>query len=172
MIKIRSEMFVDGLVIHDVIEAAFKRAPHSSHTEHWIIRALKRADALAISLVAEIGHRIVGHVAISAVSITDGSDGWFGLGPVSVLPDYQRQGVGSELVERVLLVLESRGASGCVVLGDPGYYARFGFNVVPNLVFPGAPAEYFQALSYTDEMPQGEVAYHEAFNTKGCWTPS
>jgi putative acetyltransferase len=59
------------------------------------------------------------------------------------------------------------GASGCVVLGDPGYYGCFGFKVVDGLVFPGVPAEYFQTLSFYDKFPHGEVSYHEAFSANG-----
>ncbi len=128
---------------------------------------MQKANALTISLVAEADGAIIGHVAISPVSISGGSNGWFGLGPISVLPKQQRQGIGSQLMEQALSELKNKGASGCVVLGDPSYYGRFGFKVEPNLVFPGVPPEYFQALCYTSEIPQGEVAYHEAFNTKG-----
>lgn len=63
--------------------------------------------------------------------------------------------------------LEAMGASGCVVLGDPSYYGRFGFKVVDGLVYPGVPAEYFQSLSFSGEFPQGEVSYHETFSAQG-----
>lgn len=70
-------------------------------------------------------------------------------------------------MKRALSELKDMGVSGCVVLGDPDYYSRFGFKVEHNLVLPGVPLEYFQALCYTSEIPQGEVVYHEAFNDQG-----
>src|SRR5690606_39869862 len=82
------------------------------------------------SKVAESDGEIIGHVAISPVRISDSADGWFGLGPISVLPEFQGQGVGSQLMKSALDELEARGAAGCVVLGEPGYYGRFGFKVV------------------------------------------
>ena len=166
-VKIRKELQTDKSAISSVTEAAFKEASHSSHTEHFIVNALRKNNVLTISLVAEASGAIIGHVAISPVSISDGAKKWFGLGPISVLPKHQRQGIGSQLMKQVLSELKDLGASGCVVLGDPNYYGRFGFKVDPNLVFPGVPSEYFQALSYTSEIPQGEVAYHEAFNAQG-----
>jgi len=66
-----------------------------------------------------------------------------------------------------LAALEATGAAGCVVLGDPAYYGRFGFTTVDGLVYPGVPAEYFQALSFAGRFPQGEVSYHEAFSAQG-----
>ena len=78
-------------------------------------------------------------------------------------PGAQKRGVGRLLVERALEELQKRGAVGCVVLGDPAYYARFGFRVWPSLSLPGIPPEYFQAMSFGLEVPTGEVAYDVAF---------
>lgn len=75
-------------------------------------------------------------------------------------------GIGSQLMRSALTALEARGASGCVLLGDPDYYARFGFKAVEGLVYPGVPAEYFQALSFNGTFPRGEVAYHAAFSAQ------
>ncbi|WOX04412.1 GNAT family N-acetyltransferase [Microbulbifer pacificus] len=161
--QIRTENAGDSDAIHRVTELAFRDAPHTDHTEQFIVAALQRAGALTLSLVAEVGNEVIGHVAISPVAISDGARGWFGLGPISVLPEFQQQGVGSRLMQRVLTDLEAMGAAGCVVLGDPGYYGRFGFKVVEGLVYPGVPPEYFQARAFTGSFPQGEVAYHKAF---------
>lgn len=106
---------------------------------------------------------IVGHVAASAVTISSGAQGWFGLGPISVWPDRQGQGIGSALMQAALAELQQLGAMGCVVLGDPGYYSRFGFAVHPGLELPGVPPQYFQALSFGTALPQGTVQYHAAF---------
>lgn len=166
-IEVSNEKSGDGASIHQVTEQAFLSAPHTDHTEQLIVDALRRAGALTVSQVAKVNGEIIGHVAISPVTLSDGATGWFGLGPISVLPQFQGHGVGSQLMQSALAALEEMGASGCVVLGDPAYYGRFGFKVIDGLVFPGVPAEYFQALSFSGEFPNGEVTYHEAFSAQG-----
>lgn len=165
-IRIRDESSADEAQIHSVTEQAFLNAPHTEHTEQFIVKALRHSGALAISQVAEADGGLVGHVAISPVTISNGATGWFGLGPISVLPEWQRLGVGSELMNSALAALKEKGASGCVLLGDPDYYGRFGFVAVSGLILPGVPAEYFQALSFSDKFPRGEVVYHEAFSAR------
>ena len=163
-IRIRGETSADAAAIEMVTASAFQHATHASHTEQHIVAALRRAGALAVSLVAESDGRVIGHVAISPVSISDGAPGWFGLGPIAVLPQYQRRGTGSQLMREALRLLRARGACGCVVLGEPEYYGRFGFRAEPNLVLPGVPADYFQAIRFDSSQPRGVVSYHEAFN--------
>ena len=166
-IEIRDETAADVAAIEGVTIAAFLHAPHTSHTEQFIVDALRKAGQLAVSLVANVDGALVGHVAISPVSISDGAAGWYGLGPISVAPEYQRRGIGSRLMREALRVLREHGASGCVVLGEPGYYSRFGFRVDPNLSLPGVPVEYFQAVSFGALHPRGIVSYHSAFNASG-----
>lgn len=163
---IRPEQPEDVHAIGYVTEQAFRSSPHSAQTEHFIVAALRRAGALSVSLVAVRGAELVGHIAFSPVTSTDGSAGWYGLGPVSVLPEYQGQGVGSALVERGLESLKAMGAAGCVVLGEPGFYGRFGFTSQPDCIFEGAPQEYFQVLVFT-QSAAGTVTYHDAFNATG-----
>jgi putative acetyltransferase len=163
-VNIREETPADLRRIEVVTISAFLNAPHTSHTEQHIVNALRKAGRLEISLVAEVDGTVIGHVAISPVVISDGVAGWFGLGPISVIPEYQRRGVGSQLVREALRILRDNGASGCVVLGELVYYGRFGFQRVPSLVLPGVPPEYFQALSFGSSRPKGIVKYHEAFN--------
>lgn len=164
---VRDERPGDVESIEAVTIQAFLSAPHTDHTEQFIVRALRKAGALTLSLVVEAQEKIVGHVAVSPVTISDGSTGWFGLGPISVMPDHQQSGIGSLLMRKALEELQNLQASGCVLLGDPAYYSRFGFKPESSLVLPGVPAEYFQALSFGDSLPQGLVAYHDAFNAKG-----
>jgi putative acetyltransferase len=95
-IKIRRESSSDVMAIESVTEAAFLNAPHTSHTEQFIVNALRKAKMLSVSLVAEDNGEIVGHVAISPISISDGSSGWYILGPISVAPDRQGLGIGSQ----------------------------------------------------------------------------
>ncbi len=162
-IQTRSETSADVRGIEALTAAAFLQAAHTSHTEQYIVNALRAAGELSLSLVAQQADALIGHVAISPVSICDGTPGWFGLGPLSVLPQNQRRGVGSRLVHEALRILRERRARGCVVLGDPEYYGRFGFRADPGLTLPGVPAEYFQGTSFVSSWPRGIVTYHPAF---------
>ena len=165
--RIREEAPEDVSLINAVTVAAFLNAPHTSHTEQHIVNALRCSGALTMSLVAELDGVLVGHIALSPVSISDGSTHWFGLGPISVLPAHQGHGVGSALIAAVLAALRQQGAQGCVLLGDPGYYGRFGFRATPDLVLPGVPPEYFQALHLGAATARGIVTYHPAFKATG-----
>ena len=163
-IEIRNETAADVAAIEAVTTAAFLNAPHTSHTEQFIVAALRKDGQLTVSLVAHVDGTVIGHVAISPVSISDGTIGWYGLGPISVVPEYQRHGIGSRLMREALRVLREHGASGCVVLGEPEYYGRFGFRTDPKLNLPGVPPEYFQAISFGASDPRGTVFYHRSFN--------
>ncbi len=162
-LRIRDETNLDVPAITALTEAAFLNAPHTGHTEHFIVNALRRAGQLTLSLVAERDGVVVGHVAVSPVSVSDGATGWYGLGPISVLPALQGQGIGSALMHAALDGLRARGAAGCLLVGDPAYYTRFGFRPVPGLVYPGIPPEYFMALAFGVSIPQGTVSFHAAF---------
>jgi putative acetyltransferase len=160
---IRAEEPGDIAAIEAVILAAFRNAPHTGHNEHCIVDALRRAGALSVSLVAEEHGSIIGHVAFSPVALSQGDADWYGLGPVSVEPRHQGKGIGSRLIGRGLSALRDRAAAGCVVLGEPQYYGRFGFRVEPGLLLPGVPPGYFQAMTLCGPLPSGTVAYHGAF---------
>ncbi|MBD2208802.1 N-acetyltransferase [Calothrix sp. FACHB-156] len=165
-ITIRKEVPGDVADIEALTTAAFLNMPYSSHTEQLIVNALRDSGNLTISLVADADSKIVGHVAVSPVSISDASQGWYGLGPISVAPEHQGVGVGSQLMKQALATLRELGASGCVLLGNPKYYSRFGFKAEPSLVLADVPPEYFQAISFTGHIPTGLVSYHESFNMK------
>ena len=161
--QIRSEHPDDEEAISTVIIAAFLKAEHSGGNEAQIVDRLREEENLAVSLVATENNKIVGHVALSPVTIDGRSEGWFGLGPVSVVPNRQRHGIGSALIEAGLASIREQGARGCVVLGEPAYYSRFGFATDPNLCLAGVPPEYFQRLSFDDQPCSGVVNYHPAF---------
>jgi putative acetyltransferase len=165
--SIRKEKPSDIEAITQVTIAAFKTLEISNQTEQFIIHALRAADALTLSLVAEMGDRIVGHIAFSPVTISDGTTDWYGLGPISVLPEYQRQGIGTSLVDRGLSLLKGLGGRGCVLVGDPNYYQRFGFKNYPELIHEGVPPEVFLALPFTETVPRGIVGFHEGFLATG-----
>ncbi len=164
--KIRNETAADVVAIDALTVAAFRNAPHTSHTEQFIVHALRNAGALAASLVAECDGAIVGHVALSPVTISNGTSDWYGLGPISVLPERQGEGIGSALMDAALAALRDLSAAGCVVLGDPAFYSRFGFMPEAGLVLLSVPAEYFMALALDVNLPQGSVSYHAAFEAK------
>ena len=162
-VLIRSETSADVSAIAEVTVAAFRTLAISNHTEQFIIAALRAAMALTISLVAEVDGRVIGHIAFSPVTISDGTVNWYGLGPVSVLPECQRKGIGSALIQEGISRLKVLGAQGCCLVGHPQYYKRFGFQNIPGLVCEGVPQEVFFALSFDGHIPQGIVEFHAGF---------
>jgi putative acetyltransferase len=165
-IVIRSETNDDIGAITEVTIAAFETLEISNHTEQFIIEALRAAQALTVSLVAEVDGRVIGHVAFSPVTISDGTQNWYGLGPVSVLPEYQRKGVGKALIQEGLSRLKDLNAQGCCLVGHPEYYRKFGFKNISELVHEGVPPEVFLALSFDGNTPQGTVTFHEGFKAE------
>ncbi len=162
-ILIRDETKDDAVLITEVTIAAFDSLEISNHTEQFIIEALRSAGALTVSLVAEVDSRVVGHIAFSPVTISDGTKNWYGLGPVSVLPTHQRRGIGKALIQEGLSQLKGIGAKGCCLVGHPEYYKKFGFENVAELALEGVPHEVFFALSFDGHYPQGNVTFHEGF---------
>ncbi|HVJ42564.1 MAG TPA: N-acetyltransferase [Dongiaceae bacterium] len=170
----------DDRAIRDVIYAAFQNHPHhapgATPSEHLIAGQLRDAGILTLSLVAERGREIVGHLAVSPVEISGGdadrpgpkqSDpsvpGWYGLGPVAVAPRCQNCGIGSAMVRHGVDVLHQQQAAGLVVLGEPHFYHRFGFRAENCLTLPGIPPAYFMALPICGTLATGIVKYHPAF---------
>jgi putative acetyltransferase len=164
MMHIRKEQLKDISSIRHLTNDAFRTVPYSNQKEAAIVDALRSASVLTLSLVAEEGEALVGHVAFSPVLINGVDCCWYGLGPVSVRPDRQGEGIGSALTRQGLTCLHEVGAKGCVLLGDPGYYQRFGYKADERLTLDGVPAEYFQCLVIEGEMPKGKVTYHSAFD--------
>jgi len=162
-IILRRETVADIEAITEVTIAAFKNLPISNQTEQFIVKTLRDAEALTLSVVAEMDGRIVGHIAFSPVTISDGTKDWYGLGPISVLPEYQKQGIGKSLVNEGLSLLKELSGQGCVLVGDPNYYKRFGFKNFSQLVYEGVPQEVFLALPFNEKVPQGTVVFHEGF---------
>ncbi len=162
--QIRDERPEDLPAIRDVTTSAFATMPFSSGTEARITDALREEGALTLSLVADRRGEVVGHVAFSPVTIGGQAGDWYGLGPVSAKPPHRGLGIGTALIEAGLDRLRALGAGGCVLLGDPGYYHRFGFVTDPALFYPHGPAAAFQRLLLRGDPPTGEVAYHSAFD--------
>ena len=163
VVQIRPENSADVSAISSLVERAFATGPKSDGREHLIVLALRKAGALTISLVAEETGQLQGHIAFSPVTVAGCSQRWYGLGPVAVEPSVQRIGIGSTLVRAGIGKLKDMGAAGCVVVGAPGYYGRFGFIHVASLKYPGLSPKHFMAQTFGEPMPSGEVSYHAAF---------
>ena len=162
MFEIRDETSADIEAIRAITKAAFDGKPYSDQTEAKVIDGLRAADAIGLSLVAVSVGEVIGNVVLSEVTI-DGVAGWVGLGPVSVKPELQRGGIGSALIKAGLDRMRATGAIGCVLVGDSGYYSRFGFKAVPGLSYDGVPDEYVMALPFGDALPKGVIVFHPAF---------
>lgn len=162
-IEIQPERAGDAPLIRQITEAAFKLNEHSIGTEGAIIDALREAGALTLSLVALIDNELVGHIAFSPVTIEGKDLHWFGLGPVAVRPDLHRKGIGSALIREGLERLKRAGGNGCVLVGYPLYYRRFGFENDPALRYEGVQAKYFMRLAFNGPVPTGRVSFHEGF---------
>lgn len=161
--KVRPETVRDHDAIRHVNEAAFENHPFSQQTEHLIVDALRAADALSVSLVAEVDGEVVGHIAFSPAGINRAASRWFVLGPVAVLPQQQRRGVGKTLIKDGLDAIRRLGAEGCILVGDPVYYLALGFVHIPTLTMEGIPPQNVMCWPMTERPPTGVVTHHDAF---------
>ncbi len=160
---IRPESPADVAAIHAVTLDAFKGHPYSDGTEHLIVDRLRDADALSLSLVAEVEGEVVGHIAFSPVELSDGSKHWFGLGPVSVLPSFQGQGIGGALIRRGLEMLKEQVAAGCVVVGNPELYRKYGFQNDAGMTYADCAPQYFLTQPLSSTSASGMVTFNAAF---------
>ena len=156
---IRDERPGDEARIYEVTKTAFAPMPYSDGNEQDCVNQLRADGDLTVSLVAEIDDVIVGHIAFSPVFFDGVIDSWYGLGPVSVWPDLQKQGVGKALIEAGLEEIKKLGAKGCVLIGDPAYYHRFGFIADGRITYRDLESKYVQWLSIGTEKPSGNLVY-------------
>lgn len=166
-LTLRPERPDDHAAIGELITAAFAGKPYAEGDEADLLVALRRERALTLSLVAEWRGEVVGQAAFSPARAADGSQPWYALGPVAVLPAHQGKGIGSTLIRAGLETLSGTGAAGCILVGDPAYYTRFGFRVCPENAPAGQPAEYFMVKLLAGPRPLGPIAFHEAFGGAG-----
>ncbi len=162
---IRPEVETDTQAIREITRAAFEPMPFAAGDEHELIDTLRARSRLYLSLVAEWQGQVVGHIAFSRATTDDQSAHWFALGPVSVTPSLQGMGIGAALVEAGLNALAADGAAGCILTGDPDYYAQFGFVLAPELAPAGEPAEYFQVKLIHGSLPSGKIHFDAAFGS-------
>ncbi|MBY3166423.1 GNAT family N-acetyltransferase [Rhizobium laguerreae] len=162
---IRYETPDDIDTIHDLTSTSFKPMPYSDGTEAEIVRRLRAAGDLKISLVAEQDGEILGHVAFSPVTINGANDGWFGLGPISVKPERQRQGIGKAMIARGLELLNEMGASGCALIGNPEIYSRVGFGSDGQLKYLDLDTQLVQTIVFRGSPPSGALQFAPAFES-------
>ncbi|SHL32349.1 Predicted N-acetyltransferase YhbS [Desulfatibacillum alkenivorans DSM 16219] len=164
IMKIRPENKDDHDAISKNTIVAYEDYPFRQQTEHLIIDDLRKADALTVSLVAEVDGQVIGHMAVSPVTISDGASDWYGLGPISVLPEFQGLGIGGKLIKAGLSrLMNGIGGRGCVLVGPPNFYCMFGFTNYPQLIHEDSPQELFLALPFAGKVPCGTVKFHPAF---------
>ncbi len=161
---IRDECSLDEDAIQRLTIAAFAPMKFSDGSEAPIIRALRHAGDLTISLVAENEGAILGHIAFSPITIDETHNHWFGLGPISVRPDVQRTGIGKALILQGLDRLRTKGARGCALIGDPVYYRKLGFESDGRLTYGQLRTELVQRIVFIGTPPQGAIRFTAAFD--------
>jgi putative acetyltransferase len=162
-VEIRPERTSDFEGISQVVESAFLGMPYADGDEAELVKKLRTQNALVVSLVAECEGALVGQVAFSPARTSAAAPGWYALGPVAVLPAHQGGGIGSALIRTGLQAIFDLGAAGCILTGNPAYYARFGFMLAPESAPPGEPPEFFMVKLLRGELPAGPIHFHEAF---------
>ncbi|MCB2078830.1 MAG: N-acetyltransferase [Novosphingobium sp.] len=162
---IRPEAPGDEQAIYDLVARAFAPMPFSGGDEQDLVNLLRERGELVLSLVAvDPEGSIVGHIGFSPATIDHAECGWFQMAPVSADTHCQRQGIGSALIGTGIEQLGERGAKGVAVVGDPNYYERFGFAVIPGLSpLSDHDAPYFRAMTLAGDPPSGTLRYASAF---------
>lgn len=168
-ITIRPERIEDHDAIRDVTKQAFASMPYADGDEHELIGRFRAAGVLTLSLVA-VRHNdetanaiddgsgvVVGQVTLTPAFPANGAPGWYALGPVAVAPELQRRGIGSRLIRTGLDWIQRppQNAAGCILVGNPEYYRRFGFSPFPALAPANVPAQFFQILPLAVDNPSG-----------------
>jgi putative acetyltransferase len=162
--RTRPETPADHEAIRDINIASFRHNPFSRQTEHLIVEELRKARALTFSLVAETDEgKVVGYLAFSRALIDGRFSGWLLAGPLAVLPDYQRRGYGTALMKAGMAEIIKIGTNGCILVGDPAYYTRFGFIRDDSFVYEGVPPENVMILPFVNPPVGGKISHHPAF---------
>lgn len=164
---IRQATLQDLKEIMCTTELAFENEPTSDNQEHTLVEELMRSDSYIpeLTLVATIDNKIVGHIMYSKIKI-DGYDG-FAMAPLSVHPDYQKQGIGTALMHYTLSMIQL--SVPVVILGHPSYYTKFGFVKAStyNIKAPFEVPDDVFLVRASDEVKekgiQGTVIYSEVF---------
>lgn len=165
---IRQENIKDYAAVYNLIEEAFATATHRDGNEQDLAAALREGDSFLpkLSLVAEIDGEIAGHILFTEGKV--GEDIVLVLAPLSILPKFQKQGIGTALIKEGHKIAKSLGYSYVLVLGSELYYPRLGY--LPAIQFGievpnGIPSDNFMAIKlYNDATPiSGAVTYAKEF---------
>lgn len=162
-LTIRQENYNDYNAVETLIEAAFRNETYSDKQEHHLVNRLRRSAAFVpeLSLVAEADGKVLGHILLTRILIGEHNKS-LALAPLSVLPEYQKQGIGSRLINEAHRIAYQLGYTSVVVLGHPEYYPRFGFKNLSDfgirLPFDGLPDNVCMVI---------ELAPHALDNVKG-----
>jgi putative acetyltransferase len=162
-IVIRPEAESDRRAIWEVTRSAFEGRPYAAGDEQDLIDNLRADGVLSVSLVAIDGSELIGQITFSPASISSNRGNWYALGPVSVIPERQGEGTGAALIDAGIKAIESLGAVGCILTGDPGYYSKHGFTLASEHCPELESEEYFMVRVIGDEEPVGTFAFHVAF---------
>jgi putative acetyltransferase len=158
-LRIRAEEARDRDAVRRVLVEAFGRAD-----EARLVDGLRAAGDIALALVAERGE-VIGYVAFSRLSLEGEKARALGLAPLAVLPNHQRQGVGSALMREGTAVARAGGHHALVVLGDPAFFRHFGFDTAPSRLRTPYGGPYLQVLALRPEGAalSGAARYPVAF---------
>lgn len=172
-ITIRQEQTEDYGAVHKTVELAFKDVEESDHSEPFLVDKLRQTDAFVpeLSLVAETDGKIIGHILLTKVEIVSENNSVtsLGLAPVSVLPKYQKQGVGSALIREAHKRATELGYGSIVLLGHKDYYPKFGYKQAIDfgIEFPfDVPHEYCMVIELRPKAlkgVRGKIKYARPF---------
>lgn len=162
-LTIRPEAPEDFLAITSVVNKAFFGMPYAEGDEAELVLELRSRNALIVSLVAEQDGEIVGQIAFSPAFTQGTPEKWFGLGPISVLPNYQGRGIGSALLRAGLTELKKLNAGGCILVGNQNICLNSGFVNAPECSPVDEPSEFFMLKHFHGIAPTGVITFHDAF---------
>lgn len=165
---IRQEEAKDHSTVYFLVKRAFETAEHADGSEHDLVGALRKSRAYipGLSLVAEMDGKIVGHIMFTRAEVGDAAV--LALAPLSVLPEYQRRGVGTALIREGHRIAGELGYGWSVVLGSEAYYPRAGYLPADTFGIEApfdVPRENFMACKLFEDAPavRGTVRYAEEF---------
>lgn len=173
-INIRQEQPDDFKAVFDLVEKAFITKEYKEPEEHFLVERLRKSYAFIpeLSLVAEVGNKIAGHILLTKLKIKNGQDefGSLALAPVSVLPEYQGNGIGGQLIVNAHKIAIELGYESVVLLGHENYYPKFGYKQADTfrIELPfDVPKENCMAIELTEnglKNVSGMVEYPKEFN--------
>ncbi|MDB8792088.1 N-acetyltransferase [Romboutsia sp. 1001216sp1] len=173
MINIRCELEKDYNIVENVVKGSFKNEEFSDKDEHNLVNRLRNSkeSVKELALLAEVNEEIVGYSLLTKIKIKNKNESResLALAPVSVLPEYQKKGVGSTLINKAIEKAKNLGYTSIVVLGHPNYYLKFGFiNASEFDIKPPfeVPDDVFKVLVLDEEKfkgTSGVVEYSSVF---------